>query len=177
MTDNFFNPPMSQYESHLIDYFDKETRARASTLIHELTHIVSKTADMAYLNSSSPFCDLIEVQTQTGRDMQAWLQSLQAGNYSLHTPIAQLFTSMDPSGTAWVDFGTYPDSEYIKQQILHTTGGVDLNHARESFRTDLARRVNTQIDNADSLALLITTLGRQLDPVPVPLLPEPEPTP
>lgn len=32
--------------------------------------------------------------------------------------------------------------------------------------TNLARRVDTILENADSVALLITNLGRQLDPMP-----------
>jgi hypothetical protein len=43
---------------------------------------------------------------------------------------------------------------------------VDLSNAREIFKTNLTQRFNTQMDNADSLTLLITTLGRQLDAVP-----------
>ena len=32
--------------------------------------------------------------------------------------------------------------------------------------TDLNKRVDTILDNADSVAFLITNLGRQLDPTP-----------
>ncbi|MDY7533702.1 hypothetical protein RGV33_18765 [Pseudomonas sp. Bout1] len=166
LTENFFNPPTSQYEGRLTHHFDKEIHARATTLIHELTHIVSNTVDVAYLNSSSPFSDLIEVQTQEGRDLRTWLQDLQANAYSLSTPIGQLFKSWNGEGATKADVGTDPDDEYIRQQILATTGGVDLSNARGIFKTNLTRRFNTQMDNADSLTLLITTLGRQLDPVP-----------
>ncbi|MDF3198878.1 hypothetical protein P3C29_09300 [Pseudomonas sp. 1912-s] len=166
LSDNFFDPPASLYDSHLIGYFDQPVHARATTLIHELTHIVRNTVDAVYLNTVSPFSDLIEVQTQTGRDLRDWLQDVQENSYSVSTPIGHLFKSMDAMGVIGPDVGTDPDDDYIKEQILQTTGGVDLSNARGIFKTNLTRRFNTQMDNADSLTLLITTLGRQLDPIP-----------
>jgi hypothetical protein len=166
LTENFFNPPTADFEGHLINHFDQRAHARATTLIHELTHIVSNTADVAYLNSTSPFSDLIEVQTQAGRDLRDWLRNVQENAYSISTPIGQLFKSSDAWGATGSDLGTDPEDDYIKQQILATTGGVDLSNARGIFKTNLTRRFNTQMDNADSLTLLITTLGRQLDAVP-----------
>jgi len=166
LTENFFNPPTADFEGRLINHFDQRAHARATTLIHELTHIVSNTADVAYLNSTSPFSDLIEVQTQAGRDLQDWLRNVQENAYSISTPVGQLFKSSDAWGATGSDLGTEPEDDYIRQQILATTGGVDLSNARGIFKTNLTRRFNTQMDNADSLTLLITTLGRQLDPVP-----------
>lgn len=166
LTENFFNPPTADFEGRLINHFDQRAHARATTLIHELTHIVSNTADVAYLNSTSPFSDLIEVQTQAGRDLQDWLRNVQENAYSISTPVGQLFKSSDAWGATGSDLGTDPEDDYIRQQILATTGGVDLSNARGIFKTNLTRRFNTQMDNADSLTLLITTLGRQLDPVP-----------
>lgn len=166
LTENFFNPPTADFEGRLINHFDQRAHARATTLIHELTHIVSNTADVAYLNSTSPFSDLIEVQSQAGRDLRDWLRNVQENAYSISTPMEQLFKSSDAWGTTGADLGTDPEDDYIKQQILATTGGVDLSNARGIFKTNLTRRFNTQMDNADSLTLLITTLGRQLDPVP-----------
>jgi hypothetical protein len=166
LTENFFTAPTGEFEGHLISYFDRQSHARATTLIHELTHIVSSTADVAYLNSVSPFADLIEVETPAGRDLRERLRDVQENAYSVSTPMGQLFKSMSASSAAGADIGTVPEDDYIKQQVLATTGGVDLSNARGIFKTNLTRRFNTQIDNADSLTLLITTLGRQLDAVP-----------
>jgi hypothetical protein len=166
LTENFFNPPTADFEGRLISHFDQRAHARAATLIHELTHIVSKTADVTYLNSTSPFSDLIEVQTQAGRDIQDWLRNVQENAYSINTPLGQLFKSSDAWGATGSDLGTDPEDDYIKRQILATTGGADLSSARGIFKTNLTRRFSTQMDNADSLTLLITTLGRQLDAVP-----------
>lgn len=173
LSDNFFDPPTALFEGRLISYFDAQIHARAATLIHELTHIVHKTVDAAYLNASLPFSDLIEIQTQDGRDLKAWLQGIQQNAYSVSTPIGQLFKAVDATGAAGLDLGADPEEDYIVEQILDATGGLDLSDARRIFKTDLARRFDTQVDNADSLTLLISTLGRQLDPVPVVAHPSP----
>lgn len=165
-TENFFNAPLSLFEGQLIGYFDRETHARATTLIHELTHIVCKTIDAAYLNTAAPFTDLFKVETPKGRELRDWIQGIQENSYSESTPFRHLFKSMDATGAFGDDVGTDPDDDYIKEQILDTTGGVDLSNARGIFKTNLTRRFDTQMDNADSLTLLITTLGRQLDPIP-----------
>ncbi|WP_455927016.1 dermonecrotic toxin domain-containing protein [Pseudomonas capeferrum] len=166
LSENFFTTPMSLFEGQLTGYFDREMHARATTLIHELTHIVCNTVDAAYLNTVLPFSDLIEVLTQDGRELRDWIKDIQENVYSVSTPFRQLFKSMDATGVFGDDLGTDPDNDYIKEQILQTTGGVDLSDARGIFKTNLTRRFDTQMDNADSLTLLITTLGRQLDPIP-----------
>ncbi len=159
-------PPLSDYDNLLPDYFDRAAHARATLLIHEMSHLVALTADVAYLDSVMPFSDLIETLTQDGRDLLNYQQNRQATGYSRRTPIGQLFKLPNVGGTQWSDYGATSETEYIRDQILHTTGGVDLSNARGIFMTNLARRVDTMLDNADSVALLITNLGRQLDAVP-----------
>lgn len=166
LTENFFSPPLSDYDNRLTGYFNRNAHARATVLIHELSHLAAMTADAAYLNSIMPFSDLIETLTQDGRDLLKHQKDLQTKGYSRQTPITKLFKSPDISGKFWTDFGTDPQTQHIKEQILSTTGGVDLSNARGIFMTDLSKRVDTILDNADSVALLITHLGRQLDPVP-----------
>ncbi|MFA7943604.1 dermonecrotic toxin domain-containing protein [Pseudomonas brenneri] len=166
LADNFFAPPLSDYDNLLPDYFDRAAHARATLLIHEMSHLVALTADSAYLNSMMPFSDLIVTLTQAGRDLARFQKSCQGKGYSRKTPVSQLFKLPGVSGTHWSDVGETPETKYIKDQILRTTGGVDLSNARGIFMTNLARRVDTILDNADSVALLITHLGRQLDPVP-----------
>ena len=94
------------------------------------------------------------------------MKDIQENSYSISTPIGHLFKSLDAVGAVGDDIGVDPDTDYIRDQILETTGGIDLSNAREIFKTNLTKRFHTQMDNADSLTLLITTLGRQLDPVP-----------
>jgi hypothetical protein len=66
----------------------------------------------------------------------------------------------------WVDPGTIADTEHIEDHILNLTGGVDLADARRIFYADPLKRIDTLLGNADSVACLITQLGRQLDPIP-----------
>ncbi len=135
-------------------------------MIHELSHLVATTADAAYLDSVMPFSDLIETLTQAGRELAAYQKNRQTTGYSRRTPVSQLFKYVDVAGNVWRDFGSTPETEYIRDQILRTTGGVDLSNARGIFMTNLGKRVDTILDNADSVAFLISNLGRQLDPVP-----------
>lgn len=166
LTAGFFDQPLGEYEGRLITHFDMPTHARAATIIHELSHIIKNTADAAYLLSGLPFNDLIETTTPAGRELKNRIQSFQSTAYSVRTPIGRLFKTNNLTGEFLEDFGVNPDTDYIKQQILNTTGGIDLSNARGLFKTNLSRRFATQMDNADSLTLLITSLGRQLDPVP-----------
>lgn len=166
LTEHFFAPPFSDYDNRLTDYFDREVHARATLLIHELSHLVATTADAAYLDSVMPFSDLIETLTQAGRELAAYQKNRQTTGYSRRTPVSQLFKYVDVAGNVWRDFGSTPETEYIRDQILRTTGGVDLSNARGIFMTNLGKRVDTILDNADSVAFLISNLGRQLDPVP-----------
>lgn len=166
LTAGFFDQPLGEYEGRLITHFDMPTHARAATIIHELSHIIKNTADAAYLLSGLPFNDLIETTTPAGRELKSRIQSFQSTAYSVRTLIGQLFKTNNLRGEFLEDFGVNPDTDYIKQQILNTTGGIDLSNARGLFKTNLSRRFATQMDNADSLTLLITSLGRQLDPVP-----------
>lgn len=166
LTENFFLPPLQDYTHRLTTPFNLECHARATALIHEVTHIACNTADVAYLETVLPFSDLIETLTQEGRDLQTYQRDIQNNRYSVHTPIGELFKFVDVSGNIWSDFGSTEDTEYIEEQILEATGGLDLSNARGIFKTNLAKRVDTMLDNADSLTLLITTLGRQLDAIP-----------
>ncbi|MGL5995985.1 MAG: dermonecrotic toxin domain-containing protein [Pseudomonas proteolytica] len=166
LTERFFAPLLSVYDDRLTDYFDREAHARATLLIHELSHLVATTADAAYLDSVMPFSDLIETLTEAGRELATYQKNRQATGYSHKTPASRLFKYVDIAGNFWRDFGSTPETEYIRDQILRTTGGVDLSNARGIFMTNLGKRVDTILDNADSVALLITHLGRQLDPVP-----------
>jgi hypothetical protein len=65
-----------------------------------------------------------------------------------------------------VDPGTTVETEHIEDHILNLTGGTDLASARRIFYANPLKRIDTLLGNADSIAYLITRLGRQLDPVP-----------
>lgn len=161
---SFFLTDFHIYQPHLITPFDIDAHARATTLIHELTHIVCGTEDIAYLDSERPFQDLLAVET--GKHLKETLQDIRTKTLSILTPVNELFQIRDDATDTWVDPGTTVDTDHIENHILNLTGGTDLDDARRIFRADPLKRIDTLLGNADSVAYLITQLGRQLDPVP-----------
>jgi hypothetical protein len=160
----FFNLGFDEYQPHLIVPFDIDAHARAATLIHELTHIVCATEDIAYLETARPFPDLLA--SATGKRLKDALHAAQTTSLSMLTPLTELFKVPDEETGALADPGTIADTGHIEDHILNLTGGTDLDDARRIFRTDSSRRIDTLLGNADSVTCLITQLGRQLDPVP-----------
>jgi hypothetical protein len=94
------------------------------------------------------------------------LQKLQTQALSILTPVTDLFKVLDEATDTWVDPGAIDDTDHIEDHILNLTGGTDLADARRIFYADPLKRIDTLLGNADSVAYLITTLGRQLDAVP-----------
>jgi hypothetical protein len=164
LANGFFSTEFPLYRPHLITPFDIGAHARAATLIHELTHIVCGTEDIAYLDSERPFHDLLNVVT--GKNLKEALQKIQTTALSALTPVIDLFKVLDDATDTWVDPGTTVETEHIEDHILNLTGGTDLASARRIFYANPLKRIDTLLGNADSIAYLITRLGRQLDPVP-----------
>lgn len=164
LAERFFDFGYNLYRPHLMVRFDIDTHARATTIIHELSHIVLATEDIAYLESARPFPDLLA--EATGKRLKDALHDVQTASLSMLTPITELFQVLDEDTGTWMDAGAAVDTELIQDHILKLTGGKDLDDARRIFRTDSTRRIDTVLGNADSVAYLITQLGRQLDPVP-----------
>ncbi|MFW0756868.1 dermonecrotic toxin domain-containing protein [Pseudomonas sp. H11T01] len=164
LSSRFFNTGYHLYQSHLIVPFNIDAHARATTLIHELTHIVCGTEDIAYLEATRPFHDLLDAIT--GKNLKEALQDIQTTALSILTPATDLFQVLDQAADTWVDPGTTLGTEHIESHILNLTGGTDLADARRIFYADPLKRIDTLLGNADSIAYLITQLGRQLDPVP-----------
>ena len=160
----FFSTESHIYQPHLITPFDIDAHARAATLIHELTHIVCRTEDIAYLESERPFSDLLDVTT--GKDLKDPMQRIQSEALSILTPAVDLFQIIDEATNTRVDPGAASGTDHIESHILNLTGGTDLADARRIFYADPLKRIDTLLGNADSVAYLITNLGRQLDPVP-----------
>ena len=160
LTKEFFKPQLD-YSALLIKPFYVKVHARATTLIHELTHHLFATEDIAYLNACHPFFDLIENNTTAGKNARARLEAQQKSGLSLTTPLNELFQVLDLKTWKKVD----PDDSHL-HHILTLTGGQGLDDARRIFQSDSLKRVKTILNNADSVALLISRLGRQLDPSP-----------
>ncbi len=152
LTQEFFKPTL-EYNNLLIKPFYVKVHARAVTLIHELSHHVCATEDIAYVDASHPFFDLLKTDTQISRIIKEVLKQRQNTSLSLLTPVTELFQivkNVDPQ-------------EGLFLHILSITGGQTLDDARRVFRTNPLKRMDTILSNADSVALLISQLGRQLD--------------
>lgn len=163
LMDLFFNTRMDTYEGHLTVPFDLDDHARAATLIHELSHLVCATEDIAYMDSMRPFLDIINRNTANGLRKHTALADLQSTALSVMTPATMLFKSWDDLAQRWEDFGK-SGSTVLRDKVLHLTGARTLDDARQTFMSDPDRRMEIILANADSLTYLITHLGRKLDP-------------
>jgi hypothetical protein len=165
LAEKFFNTGYDTYRPHLCDpAFPINTHARAVTLIHELSHLFCKTEDIAYLDPSRPFTHLIDTSSTTGYAMKEALTTLQDTALSIKTPLTQLFMTLDPDTGEWEELGStsYENTDRAKAQILTLTGGENLSGARKIFRRDPLVRLKVKLGNADSVAWLISHMGRQL---------------
>ncbi|NVZ52680.1 hypothetical protein HX792_20215 [Pseudomonas sp. B6002] len=163
LLEHFFNTRMSTYQPHLMVPFDLDDHARAATLIHEMSHLVSDTEDIAYMDTMRPFLDIINRGTADGLRKYTALSNLQSTALSVLTPATMLFKSWDDLAKRWEDFGSVGSTK-LRNKVLHLTGTRTLDDARQTFMSDPDRRLDIILANADSVTYLITHLGRRLDP-------------
>lgn len=163
LLDRFFDPPIDIYQNRLTSPFNLTAHARASTLIHEISHLKSATEDLAYLDSIRPFHDLINVNIAGAAAMKTALSDLRETALSTLTPATVLFKAWDDFSQQWEDFGSSRATTPQKDKILSITGARTLNDARSIFMSNPDKRIDTILANADSVTYLITQLGRELD--------------
>ncbi|PIB42958.1 hypothetical protein AOA59_19045 [Pseudomonas sp. 2822-15] len=163
LLNRFFDPCMDNYQNRLNSPFDISAHARASTLIHELTHLKLDTEDIAYLDSMRPFHDLINAAKPGARILKTTLEDLQSTALSTLTPATMLFKTWDDYSAQWEDYGPDTATAHVRQKVLKTTGTKDLKDARDVFMSNADKRIDTILANADSVTYLITQLGRVLD--------------
>ncbi|UVM47845.1 hypothetical protein LOY38_15530 [Pseudomonas sp. B21-015] len=164
LAEKFFMPYLDHYRNYLTDAsFPIRAHARATTLIHELSHVICNAEDIVYLDCGRPFVDLIDTTTTRGAKLSRTLTQAQEA-LSNHTPLYELFTVLNAETNVWEDFGktSHENTDYLHQQILSLTGKKTLAEARTHFKKDATARLAVQLANADSIAWLITHLGRQL---------------
>ncbi|MFJ7281669.1 dermonecrotic toxin domain-containing protein [Pseudomonas sp. NPDC099000] len=165
LAERFFDPRFEHYRQHLTDAaFPIHTHARAVTLIHELSHMVCKTEDIFYLDPGRPFTDLIGTATPLATELKRALTDVQKTALSIQTPYTRLFMTQDPDTGVWEDPGSTSNEESnrIKARILELTGAENLSGARETFKKNPLVRLAVQLSNADSVAWLVSHLGREL---------------
>ncbi|MHC8381561.1 dermonecrotic toxin domain-containing protein [Pseudomonas sp. LB3P14] len=165
LAEKFFFPNFDHYRNYLSDAaFPIRVHARATLLIHEVSHITNKTEDIAYLDSGRPFVDLIETASARANALKTSLTELQDTALSRQSPLPQLFSIQNPDTGAWEDLGntTYENTDKTLDHVLKLTGELTLSDARRRFKRDPLVRLAVQLSNADSVAWLISHLGRQL---------------
>ena len=163
LAEKYFLPRLDHYRNYLSDpSFPISAHARATTLIHELSHIVCDTEDIAYLDSVRPFADLIETTSTRARELRSALSTLQST--ALSSRSAELFTVFNGDTGLWEDFGqaSNENTDRALAQVLKLTGQTTLSNARGRFMRDSKIRLAVQLGNADSVSWLISHLGRQL---------------
>ena len=169
-TEHFFQQQLDHYKLFMLEQFDVDGHAQASTLIHEFSHQFSKALDIATLRAREPFIELISTITTEGKKLYNELDSEQRSALSLSTPRSQLFAQWNTVLKTWVDVDKVPGMELIHTEILQLTGTQNLRQARDAFLDQQSpdARIAVILRNADSIARLICEVGRQLDPVPAP---------
>lgn len=136
--------------------FNTGTHFRAAVLIHELSHIASGSHDIAYVDSNVPFLDLLEDSGNYRARLKQEHEKAQ-GSLSHLTPRNELFRMDD--GTVWRDLKT-ADGD-AKKAVLKLAGTTSLDAARDTFLSNHLIRSKIILANADSVALLVTLLGRE----------------
>jgi hypothetical protein len=167
-TEKFFDQQLDWYKSCLTEPFNVDGHSQASTLIHEFSHLFSKTVDIATLEARRPFSDLITPITGFGQAMKRTQVEFQREALSLATPREELFARWNDSLQKWVSLDSIPGSYHVGEEILNVTGAMTMAAARDAFLSseNPDKRIDIILRNADSIAFLICEMGRQLDPVP-----------
>jgi hypothetical protein len=137
--------------------FNARDHYRAVNLIHELSHQVLDTRDIAYLESSAPFLDLLGEPDAEAVKVKAALVGWQDRALSHLSQRDTLFQLLDDE--RWRDLKH--DDGGAKHSILKITDTLTLEEAREAFMTEPDKRSKLILANADSVALLMARLGRR----------------
>ncbi|EJM00139.1 hypothetical protein PMI18_03238 [Pseudomonas sp. GM102] len=169
-TETFFNQQLDFYKDFLTEPFNINSHAQAATLIHEFSHLYSKTVDIATIESRRPFSDLVTPMAFFSAKLKQTQLDFQREALSLATPREQLFARWNSELDFWDDLDSIAGLGNVGREILKATGCTTMDAARDAFLNprNVDVRVDTILRNADSIAYLICEMGRQLDPVPVP---------
>ena len=157
LTDRFFRPPRFRLKPQAIEQgFETLPHFQGATLIHEVSHLVLDTKDIAYLESNAPFADLLREDTAANVRTRAQIERLQDYRLSHRTPKPELFIQQEDGH--WRDVRR--DDALGYTSILRITGAKTLDEARTIFLADVDKRSQVMLKNADSVTLMILRLGR-----------------
>lgn len=159
LTEKFFLVPPFRLKTRVwrAGNFNYGTHHRAVILLHELSHLYCNTDDIAYVDANAPFIDMLEDATVYRRRVRDEVISVQQRTLSHLSDRGELFRQADEG--IWYDLRGRDGS--AKRTVLDVTGMKTLEKARDVFYTDAQRRSEVLLKNADSVALLISLLGRE----------------
>ncbi|MGE6385976.1 dermonecrotic toxin domain-containing protein [Pseudomonas sp. NPDC078416] len=161
LTERFFQLPPYRISAEP-QGFDMPAHYRAAVLIHELSHLVLRTHDIAYLETSAPYPDLLLANSANAIKFRTDLERLQREGLSHFSQRDDLFVHMKDG--EWSDLDSQ-DGEACTA-VLDLTKSMTLDEARDEFLHDATKRSRVLMKNADSVTLLILRLGRQNFVVP-----------
>ncbi|VVN92863.1 dermonecrotic toxin domain-containing protein [Pseudomonas fluorescens] len=144
-TEHFFDPSLRGEDYPVIGSFDQGSHARANTLIHELSHLVLGTKDLADAWSEYPPTARVDTTRLEPFQTPDWIISSRRKALSRSTPAENLFKE--------------PLNHTAEETILKVSGTPNLNAARLAFLYDSKVRARLILSNADSVALLISELA------------------
>lgn len=165
LTDRYFDAPQFPLKPEAAkEGFDCPAHYRATTLIHELSHLVLDTHDIAYLETSAPYPDLLLENNANNIKLKTDIERMQMYGLSHLSTRDELFLQLKEG--EWHDFDEDDSFEY--GAILKLTRSKTLDEARDAFLSDARKRSRIILANADSVTLLILRLGRRSFVVPSP---------
>jgi hypothetical protein len=157
LSEQFFQVPPYQLKMPIPGtHFKMSSHYRAASVIHEVSHLSNNTFDIAYVESTAPFLDLMADHEPGLIRLKDDMKEIQKRFLSHQTPEVQLFKRF--KNGRWEDLNDEVDEG--KDFVLSATGTSILADARVQFLTDADKRAKVLLGNADSLTLLITLLGR-----------------
>jgi hypothetical protein len=159
LSDQFFTPPEYHLKAALPGNraFNTQEHFRATTLIHEMSHQVNGTLDYAYLDAVAPHPEMLDTSLPRRLELKKRLETKREQALSHLTPKDQLFRIRARNG--WRDL--QPGDGRLFSKLISLTGKSTLSEAREAFLNDPQVRSRVILCNADSVALLAGTLGRE----------------
>lgn len=168
LTQFFFHVGLDEYKALVPSSFNVDAHAQGATLIHEISHQLFDTYDIAYLDAVLPFLDLISRATPLGKEKYNSQKKQQSSALSLNTPRHKLFTAWDGTAGVLRSLERVPELQDVAAEILKVTGAGSMDEARDVFLYPHLpdKRIDVILRNADSLTRLICELGRQLDAPP-----------
>lgn len=158
LTEQFFRVQPFRLKAKVLraGAFNYHDHYRAMILIHELSHLVANTDDIAYVDSYAPFLDLLDDAPSYRLRLKNEQIARQQKAFSYQTDRSELFKNAEDG--VWYDLRRSEGS--AKDTILHAAGTKTLEEARDVFYTDVQKRTDIILKNADSVALLISLIGR-----------------